>query len=112
MSKMQFVIGAATGIGLSFSILQKITDRRLISFPKSDDVEKDAYRYEVLLWRRMWESGAPASSREFQVEKIVKKNWNNAIEEVPKMLSSASMFLTSKTGEIVGGKSVKEKSTK
>lgn len=103
MSKVQLLLGLGVGVGGSFSILQNVTDRRLMAFGREDDSERDSYRYQVLLYRRMWEYSTNDSSREFQIEKLAKTTWNSALLGLPHAISSAAKLVSGKYAEISEG---------
>ena len=57
MSKFQFVLGVGTALGGSLLVLNQLTERRLLAYEKPDPNEKERFRYQVLLYRKMWEAG-------------------------------------------------------
>jgi len=89
---MQSFIGLTVGAAGSFSVLHHVTDRRLLARPRVSEADKDPFRYEVLLYRRMWESSEASASRQFETKKLIQLAWND--------------YVVKKAGELVilGGK--------
>ena len=93
-TKLQAVIGLASGVAGSFSVLQHVTDRRLMARPRADADEKDAFRYEILLYRKMWEFSDASGSSEYEAAKVLRRGWNAALSVLPGAISSAGNSLT------------------
>jgi len=100
-TKTQLIIGLVTGIGASFAILQQITDRRLLAFPKpvEEDRDKDGLHYQTLLYRRMWESKQAKSSREFEAEKAVRESINSGLYATSRIINTVAELLKRKMGD-------------
>ena len=78
-TKLQTFIGVVTGLGASFAILQQITDRRLLAFPKPKEEDRDGLYHQTLLYRRMWESNQAKSSGEFEAYKAARRAINQGL---------------------------------
>ena len=85
-TKGQFVLGFCAGVAGSFMVLQSITERRLIGFQSRPDSATDLaskydMKYEILLYRLMWEKkGKDGGMEEEEAWKREARNaWNSAI---------------------------------
>jgi hypothetical protein len=98
-AKIQFFTGLVVGLGGSFVALQQISDRRLLAFPKPEE-EKDlaAFRYETMLYRRMWES-KPYPTTESEIQKQARVGWNSVIDGVRSGINAGAEFVASAFGK-------------
>lgn len=96
-TKLQAFIGVVTGLGASFAILQQITDRRLLAFPKPKEEDRDGFYYQTLLYRRMWEFKQAKSSDEFESYKVARRAINKGLLGARDAINSTADLL--KRGE-------------
>jgi len=99
-TKTQLLLGMVTGFGASFALLQQITDRRLLAFPKPPPHEDmDGLYYQTLLYRRMWESTQAKGLGEFEAEKAARKGLNASLYATSRGINSAAEFLKRQMGD-------------
>jgi hypothetical protein len=97
-TKLQAFIGVVTGLGASFAILQQITDRRLLAFPKPEQEDRDGFYYQTLLYRRMWESNQAKSSGEFEAYKGARRVINAGLLGTRDAINSTAEFFKRQNG--------------
>ena len=101
----RFAVGVAVGLGGSFAILQRTTDRRIISLMRIDDEQKSASIYKYRLYREMSDFARPI--KEGATEKKMKGIWNSGVSSVSSIFNSIGNILpgsVKKQGEDEGNK--------
>ena len=94
----RFVLGAAVGLGGSFAILQKTTDRRIISLMRPEEEARGASVYQYRLYREMYDMSRPAA--ESDVAKSAKAYWNSGVTGFSGLLKSITSLGKSKEPEV------------
>lgn len=102
----RFLAGVGTGLGLSFSILQGTTDRRIMSIKAGNEDDRSNSIYQYRLYREMYNhSQIPAES---DIEKKGKSAWNSIIRGVADGLNGLTSSIASAIGSLGGGPDKKE----
>ena len=102
----RFFVGAAVGLGGSFAILQRTTDRRIISLMRVDDEEKSASIYQYKLYKGMYDQSRPQV--ESATEQSAKEYWNSGVKGLSALLGSIATLLPGSGNAAKEGKDEKK----
>ena len=93
----RFALGVVVGLGGSFAILQRTTDRRIISLMRTDDEQKSASIYQYRLYRKISDFARPL--KEGETEKKAKAMWNSGVKGISGAFNTLGSLFSPKTEE-------------